>query len=89
MTPDDERKRRKEHEQGAAARRLMEDPLLLDAYEATRAALLASWEGESEPLKRERLWHELQGLRSIWQKLRTRVVTGQMAQTQLEDLKHE
>ncbi len=83
MTPEDEHKRLKEASDGAAAKRLMEDPMLVEAFESIRQGLTAAWEGESNPARREDLWHELHGLRSIWAKLKARVTTGQMAEQQL------
>jgi len=63
MTPEARRAR------GYAAKALMEDPTLQDAWSALEDEIRSQWESCWLPRKRDRLWTELRHLKALRQKL--------------------
>lgn len=74
-----------ERRRGAAARRLLEEPLLADAFATVEAGLRRQWEasGESETAARERLWLTLRLLCRVRGLLIEAIETGKLADVQL------
>jgi hypothetical protein len=76
MTPRDAELRR-----GEQARRLLEDPLLREAFAAVEAGLRERWLATAEEAAhvRERLWLSLRLLRQVQGYLQEAVTTGKLA----------
>ncbi len=74
-----------ERRRGAAARRLLEEPLLADAFATVEQGLRRQWQasGESEIQTRERLWLMLKLLGRVRGLLTEAMETGKLADAQL------
>lgn len=75
-------------QRGRAAEDLLENPLLVEAFDNLEAAYLAEWRA-SKPLEleeRERLWLAVQVLGEVRQHLRVIVENGVIAKRDLERL---
>ncbi len=70
---------------GERARRLLEDPLLVEAFDAVEAALRSAWAatGEAEERERERLWLMLRLLGRVRGHISSVMETGKLADRQL------
>lgn len=82
----DEGRRRDEVRRGAEAAALLENPLLKEALEALRRALMKQWadsDGAEERL-RERVWMAVGILGKIEAALRIHAETGRLAAEQLD-----
>lgn len=73
---------------GESAARLLNDPLITEAFDAIRAEYVAAW--ENAPVRdaegRERIWAHLQALSKVRGHLETVVGTGKMAKQQVNEL---
>ena len=74
-----------ERQRGEAARRLLDDPLLADAFAVVESGLRQQWEasGEAEAEKRERQWLMLRLLGRVRGLLTEAIETGRLADAQL------
>lgn len=79
MTLEDEVRR------GERARRLLEDPLLVEAFDAVEAGIRSAWAGtgEAEERERERLWLMLRLLGRVRGHIVGAMETGRLAERQL------
>jgi hypothetical protein len=77
-----------ESRRGEQARRLLEDPLLQEAFSAVEATLHVTWSTTSDDAadERERLWLMLKLLRRVRGRLAEVLETGRLADTQLAEL---
>lgn len=71
------------------ARYLIDDPLLVSAFETLDARFTAAWRNSKadNPELRERLWHHIQALAEVRAELNTVLNDGVMAQAQLNELR--
>jgi hypothetical protein len=71
------------------ARALIEDPLLVSAFDRLRDQFLHAWlnTAADDIAKRERLWHHIQALAEVRAELNTTLNDGVMAQAQLTELR--
>ncbi len=74
-----------ERRRGVQARRLLEEPLLVEAFAAVESALRRQWEtsGDGEETARERAWLMLKLLRRVQAGLIEVMETGRLSETQL------
>jgi hypothetical protein len=80
-----------ESRRGEQAHRLLEDPLLLEAFTTLEASLHASWSTTSDDAtnERERIWLMLKLLRRVRALLSEVLETGRLADTQLAEATKE
>lgn len=73
--------------QAERARAIIEDPLLVNAFEQLDARFLAAWRNSpaDQPELRERLWHHIQALAEVRAELNTVLNDGTMARAALEE----
>lgn len=73
---------------GQRAEVLLNDPLLVEAFEAIEKELLGSWldAPEADVAKREHCWISMRLLRRVKAKLQNHVETGRLAQISLTSL---
>ncbi len=76
-----------ERERGASAERLMNEPLLMDAFAAVEQAILSEWRTCPNPERRDRLWVEQLLLNQVKGHLQTVMQTGKLAVHQLGEIK--
>ena len=73
---------------GHNAARLLNDPLVAEAFDLIRAEYIAAW--ENAPARdtegRERIWAHLQALGKVKAHLSTVVATGKMTEKQRDDM---
>jgi hypothetical protein len=71
------------------ARAIIEDDLLVGAFEALDARYLMAWRNSpaDQPEMRERLWHHLQALAEVRAELNRVLEDGEMARAALDDLR--
>ena len=83
---DEDLKRREEVQRGDEARRLLEEPLLVEAFAMLRQRYIAEW--ESSPARdtegREKLWLMNRLISSVENQLKQLLETGKLASIQLE-----
>ena len=79
MTLEEERIR------GEQARRLLADPLLVDAFATVEKTLMDAWKSsaDAQERERERLWLMLRLLGAVQGHLRTALETGKLAAVQI------
>lgn len=74
---------------GHSAARLLNDPLMAEAFDALRAEYIAAW--ENAPVRdaegRERIWAHLQALGKVKAHLETVMNTGKMAEKQRDEMR--
>ena len=74
---------------GHNAARLLNDPLVAEAFDLIRAEYIAAW--ENAPARdtegRERIWAHLQALGKVKAHLSTVVTTGKMAEKQRDEMR--
>ena len=77
-----------ESARGEQARRLLADPLLVEAFETVEAGLRAAWAATAEPQdrERERLWLMVKLLGRLKGHLTCALETGKLADRQLAAL---
>jgi hypothetical protein len=87
MTPEQEMKLNAQRNRGEAAN--AELLVLGDSFKALRAAYGAAWENSDprDTAGREKLWSATTILTKVEEALRAHVVTGKVAQKQLDDLR--
>lgn len=75
----------RELRRGEHARRLLEDPLLVEAFDAVETGLRSAWAatGEAEERERERLWLMLRLLARVRGYITSVMETGKLADRQL------
>lgn len=75
----------REQRRGEQARRLLEDPLMVEAFAAVEGSLRRQWEasGDGDAAARERLWLMLKLLRRVQGLLTEALETGRLAEAQL------
>lgn len=80
--------REQESRRGEQARRLLEDPLLQDAFAAVEASLRDAWTATADDAaaERERLWITLKLLGRVRAHLTEVMETGKLANRQLAKL---
>lgn len=85
MTLEQERRR------GEQARRLLEEPLMVEAFAAVENGLHRQWEAskDGDADARERLWLMLKLLRRVQGQLIEALETGRLAETQLSAIEAE
>ena len=78
-----------ESRRGEQARRLLEDPLLQEAFAAVDTALRDAWAATADDaaVERERLWLMLKLLGRVRAHMTGVVQTGRLADSQLTELK--
>jgi hypothetical protein len=76
----------KEARRGTEAARLLDEPLVKEAFETLEGRLIAAWRTEKNPERREELWHELGALSKLRGHLKELVQTGAMARQQIAAL---
>lgn len=71
------------------ARALIEDPLLVAAWEALDARFMLAWRNSpaDKPELRERIWHHIQALAEVRAELETVLNDGLMARSALDELR--
>lgn len=69
------------------ARALIEDPLLVDAFDHLEQLYTASWKASQNPAERDALWHRTKALENLRADLNTTLNDGVMAQAQLTELR--
>ena len=71
------------------ARALIEDPLLVSAFDRLETKVLAAWRATqpTDTAGREQLWHHFQALAEVRLELNTTLNDGVMAQAQLNELR--
>lgn len=76
-----------EQRRGEQARRLLEEPLLVEAFATVQAGLRQQWEasGDGATEARERLWLMLKLLGRVHGLLTEALETGRLAETQLTE----
>lgn len=74
-----------EQRRGEQARRLLEEPLMVEAFATVETSLSRQWEtsGDDEAETRERLWLMLKLLRRVRGLLTEAMETGRLAEHQL------
>lgn len=72
------------------ARLILNDPLLVGAFEALDARTLLAWRNcpADQPERRERLWHHIQALAEVRAEMETVLSDGIMARSALDELRH-
>ena len=74
---------------GHTAERLINDPVMIEAFDTIRAEYIAAW--ESAPVRdvegRERIWAHLQLLGKVRGHLEAVASTGKMAEKQRDELR--
>ena len=80
-----------ESRRGEQARRLLEDPLLQEAFTTVEATLHVTWSTTSDHAtdERERIWLMLKLLRCVRARLSEVLETGRLADTQLAEATKE
>lgn len=75
--------------QAERARALIEDPLLVGAFDRLHDRLLAAWLNSpaDAPELRERLWHHIQALAEVRAELNTVLNDGVMARSALDEMR--
>ena len=70
------------------ARAIIEDPLLVEAFEALDARFLAAWRQSPAGAAdvRERIWHHIQALAEVRAELQSVLTDGSLARHQLDEL---
>ena len=85
----EEQQLRHEADRGRRAQDLMSDELMVEAFNTIRTRLTTEW--ADSPARdhegREKIWLMLKSLNAVEVHLRTTLETGQMAQTQLNQLR--
>ena len=85
---EDEGKRNDEVTRGEQAKLILENPLFKEAWEVVKSRYMNAW--ENSPIKdfhsRERLFMLVAGLNDIRQHVEEVLITGKMAQKQLDSL---
>jgi hypothetical protein len=73
----------KEAARGTQAARVLDEPLLKEAFETLEARLIGTWQTTSDPKVRESLWYEQRALSKLRGHLKELVETGKLARKQL------
>jgi len=86
---DEELALRREVSRAERARAVIEDPLLIGAFEALDARFMLAWRNSpaDKPELRERLWHHVQALAEVRAELETVLADGLLARERLEELR--
>jgi hypothetical protein len=89
MTMDTEQELRRVVAQAERARLIIDDPLLVGAFEALDARFLLAWRNSpaDKPELRERLWHHIQALAEVRAEMQTVLDDGSMARAALEEMR--
>ena len=78
---------RRSVERAEQAKRLIEDPVLSEAFAAVRQACLDEWQNthghESE--RREQFWHRLKAVDLVWDALKAMLRDGTRASARLKE----
>lgn len=71
---------------GTQARELLDNPLLIEAFETVEKAYIDAWKNEQslKPENREYLWKLVRTVQDVRKHLETAVETGKMAKIQLQ-----
>jgi uncharacterized membrane protein YccC len=80
---------RTEIERANLARAIQDNPLFDEYFEATREALIASWEKASDPEYREDVWRYVQLLGQFQKHIKTTLDTGKMAEIALAEMRRK
>lgn len=65
-------------ERGQQAQRLLNDPLVKEALDTVRQAILASWESSTDSDTREGLWHSLKATEHFKRYFEVAIETGEL-----------
>jgi hypothetical protein len=86
---DEELELRREVSRAEVARLIIEDPLLVAAFEALDVRFVLAWRNSpaDDPARRERLWHHVQALAEVRAELETVLADGLLARERLEVLR--
>lgn len=76
-------------ERGREARRLLDHPLLQEAFLGVEAGIVAQWKSALEAPDRERLWAGLHGARRVEIFIRAMADDGALAQRAAEEAAQE
>ena len=82
----DEADYRNDVNRGEHAKRLLEDPLLTEAFDTVDAKIVEDWRAVIDPAQRDRLWLMLQLLGKLKGHLKTVVDGGTLANTSLVEI---
>jgi hypothetical protein len=71
------------------ARRLIDDPLLVSAFDVLDARFLLAWRNSpaDQPELRERLWHHVQALAEVRAEMETALTDGILARDALDEMR--
>lgn len=76
-----------EQDRGAHAARLMNDPMVVSAFEQIRNILISEWASCKDVARREAIWQELNGLLRFRAIFAEAIQTGNLAAKQVEMLR--
>jgi hypothetical protein len=68
---------------GRAAERLLNDPLMIEAFESIERSIMEEWKACRWPRRRDRLWTELKLLSRVKGHLAQTIASGKLAKQQL------
>ena len=71
-------------QRGEHAARLLDDPLLKEAFAGLESLMVQSWKTTTNPEEREQLWYTLKGLERFRSMFETAVQSGQYERTLIE-----
>jgi hypothetical protein len=85
---DEEFALRRESDAADRARLIVDDPLLVGAFEALEVRFLADWRDthETDTAGREALWHRIRALRDVRAVLKAALDDGLMAKARLAEI---
>lgn len=87
MNDEDARLRRREVERGNLARKIIDNPLWMEAWTALEAKLMGAWKssqtGQTE--RREMIYMQLRAAEEIRGVIETALQTGQIAEMQIDE----
>ena len=88
MTTDEEFALRREADAADRARVVIEDPLLVAAFEALDARFMMAWRATqpTDCAGREQLWHHIQALAEVRAQLNAALEDGLMAKARLAEI---
>lgn len=70
---------------GVLAKRILDDPLVQEAFEAVESDIIAMWKQINTPEERESYWHQYQALEHFKAKFKGWVNDGKIAGDKLSD----
>ena len=79
---------RRDMEKGARAKALLEDPVLVEAFEGFEAELMTVWAATrtADTEARERVWMAIRVLRKVKGALETMIADGTLAKREIDEI---